>query len=511
MRIKTNELRNTVQSVLASRIDRAESLPVHIDPFPFLKLLILTVPPLLVTAALWSLSAREITPVQGAITVGLLAIPWASLRKWSSDQRSTVPLFALVSLMYWISFGLPLFWEQPHILGSNLTQSILGPDAVTEALLMALLGVIVLWAGMSLGIGRRFALTRQPSLRHDLAGRVYLWALVIGGLVLRINEDAPWWLGPGGRQLIVLLQYTVPLVAFIILFREWLRGRAFRLDRVLLLSFVGIYLVVGAASGWLSEVLQTLVISAFVYISERKRIPLVPVAILVAMVLFLQVGKGDFRAKYWYGENNQASLDERAWFWVNASFDKWGQVLDAGNQDDVTLLVQQTLGRFSLLSQAAQVWQFTPSIVPFQEGQLYSYMLITLVPRFLWPDKPIVNDANRFYQVAYGITREENLDQVSIAVGVLAESYIGFGWYGVIGIMLLLGIFFDFFSESFLRYGTSLLFGAIGLVLAVQFIHIEAQMAQYLGNVVQLVVVTVLVFAPMFDRHTNHFKAFRKS
>jgi hypothetical protein len=55
-------------------------------------------------------------------------------------------------------------------------------------------------------------------------------------------------------------------------------------------------------------------------------------------------------------------------------------------------------------------------------------MFITLIPRFIWPDKPSVNDANQYYQVAYGLTTEENLDGVSIAVGVMTEGFINFGW-----------------------------------------------------------------------------------
>ena len=76
-------------------------------------------------------------------------------------------------------------------------------------------------------------------------------------------------------------------------------------------------------------------------------------------------------------------------------------------------------------------------------------MVVTWIPRFLWPDKPSVNEANQFYQVAYGLTAEEELAGVSIAVGYLAESFINFGWFGVVGVMFTIGVFFDFYQKTF--------------------------------------------------------------
>src|SRR2546430_11574602 len=48
-------------------------------------------------------------------------------------------------------------------------------------------------------------------------------------------------------------------------------------------------------------------------------------------------------------------------------------------------------------------------------------------------DKPSANDANRFYQMSYGITAEEDLEHSSFGAGLLVESYINFSWFGVVG------------------------------------------------------------------------------
>ena len=42
----------------------------------------------------------------------------------------------------------------------------------------------------------------------------------------------------------------------------------------------------------------------------------------------------------------------------------------------------------------------------------------------LWPDKPSVNEANRFYQVAYGVARKTISTWLRSGIGVLTEAYI---------------------------------------------------------------------------------------
>jgi hypothetical protein len=124
-------------------------------------------------------------------------------------------------------------------------------------------------------------------------------------------------------------------------------------------------------------------------------------------------------------------------------------------------------------------------------------MAVTLIPRALWPDKPTVNEANRFYQLTYGLTSERNLDGVSISVGVAAESYIAFGWFGAVGVMMLVGIFLDGLATICLARDSGVLMKGIGLALMPCLVAVESQMAQYLGGLLQQAFVTILVMAPI--------------
>jgi hypothetical protein len=130
-------------------------------------------------------------------------------------------------------------------------------------------------------------------------------------------------------------------------------------------------------------------------------------------------------------------------------------------------------------------------------------MFVTFVPRFFWPEKPSVNDSNRWYQVAYGLTRQNELNGVSIAVGYLPESYINFGWLGSFMVMFCLGILLGVFEKIFLRSKSGLLLSSVGLTLLPQLLLVEAQLAQYVAGLGQQIAVALITLAPMIDRHRS--------
>src|SRR5258708_5377507 len=148
------------------------------------------------------------------------------------------------------------------------------------------------------------------------------------------------------------------------------------------------------------------------------------------------------------------------------------------------------------MTQTGNVLEFTPDLVAYQGAHMYSYMLITWIPRAFWPAKPTANESNQFYQVAYGLTAPENLGSVSIAVGSLTEGYIAFGWPGVIGVMFLLGILLGAVQRGLLGPRSSPLLAAFGVVLILQLVVIEGQIAQYIGGLAQHLAMGVGVFLP---------------
>jgi hypothetical protein len=210
---------------------------------------------------------------------------------------------------------------------------------------------------------------------------------------------------------------------------------------------------------------------------------------MVFLVLFLQPSKTAVRKQMPHMDTRP---EQTLTTWVKAAASGWAGVFSG----DVSLESQltATVSRSSLLNMAGVIVDKTPSIVPYQHGASYPLLLKNLIPRVLWPDKPTVNAANQFFQVEYGLTDESHLSDVSIACGFEAEGYMNFGWAGVIGIGLFVGIIFAYYEYAFFSVDTTLAATAVGLALLPGFLTIESQLVQYLGGMVQILVAAMIVF-----------------
>jgi hypothetical protein len=404
----------------------------------------------------------------------------------------------MVGFVYWWWFAIGMFWlERTYSFGRRLIDT----ENVDGAMCLALVGVVCI------GVGMRVRVTPLPPSRHlELDDKQTSWHYVrfvlVATTLVSLVPGANSLLGPAGRQIMEILISTVPAVALLLLLRKCLTDKGSMLDRTLLWVYFPVRIVFGLASGWLGSVVGVGLICGVMYFLVRRKIPLTMVAVSVVAVLFLQVGKKEFRNSYWE-HGDAAGVLERATSWLNASASKWSEALNSTGSDSTGQLSSESLERTSLLPQVSHVLAVTPSQIPFQDGRTYSYMATALIPRFVWPDKPSVNDANRYYQLAFGLSTARNVNGVNIGAGCLAESYINFGWPGVICIMFAIGIILGIYERSFLAQDSSTLFLAIGVALLPGILGIEAQMSAYLGGVIQTVLLTILVFLPVLRRRSG--------
>jgi len=368
-------------------------------------------------------------------------------------------------------------------------------------MLLVLLGVISLGIGMKVGVSRSWLLKVPTGMLLGGKSWGYIHFFLIAGIAANSFPGLQYILGEEGRQIILVVQKDLPLIAYGFLFRKYVRGQSTGVDKLLILIFILSGFISGVSSGWLGAFVMIIVLSGIILTAEKRKIPYALIAFSIIYILFFQVGKSSVREKYWYQQDEGTQI-ERIEFWLDASWQRWKNALAAdgdgkSENDSAKNLIAQSLDRGSLLNQTGNVIQMTPEEVPYQYGRLYSYLLVSLIPRFVWPDKPSVNEANRFYQVAYGLTEENNLESVSIAVGTLAESYINFGWFGPLTVMFGLGILLGFIQKIFLDKSSGEIFNVIGVVLIPYLIVIESQMAQYLGGLIQKIVMILILLAPI--------------
>jgi hypothetical protein len=431
------------------------------------------------------------------LALTLTAVPWVAYLNWKRNREEKLPIFALISFVYWIYYALPLFWGARTVASAETVFDVLiSPDSISWSLVLAVTSVSVVWLGMRMRLGRRLVPARLPDLKNGPRSLHYLRLLLVGTTLLSAWESFPFLAGPGVRQPLTILVSIVPLAAFGILFSRVLAGEARQLDRIFILGFLLLRFVIGISSGWLGSFASIIVVCAAIYVVQRRRIPRFAFIVAIAFTLFFQVGKQEFRKVYW-SNNTEASKADRVKFWTEASLAKWQDAFSDPTGAAFAEAVDTSLSRVSLLTQTANVVNLTPSTIPYQGGRLYSYLVVTWIPRAVWPDKPSINDANQFYQLAYGVSTHEGLEAVSIGVGVMTEAYISFGWAGVLVIMFLMGVFYDVYRNLFFVQSSGLLMTGLGIALLPQIINGEAQIAVYLAGLVQQVLLTLIIFSPV--------------
>lgn len=454
----------------------------------------IALPPVLLIVALWAFSPQPVGLVAMACSLLMVLLAWSTYCVWQEGDQRRFPLFSVICVMYVIAYVLPLYLGE-HLGQTSFGPRVLSPDAIDNTMLLALLGVSALAAGMAVPLPDRYATEWMLNFTEKPLAWTYVYfvcaATSLLTALLGINA-----LGGGGRQALVDLEGVVSMVAFLLLFRRYLRGQSEHLEQALIVGFVILRLGAGVASGWLGSAIWFVLVLGVAHFDVRRRTPKAVIAGLVIVILFLQPGKPEFRKRYWHGIGNTVgTASERTTFWLTASLRAWSEALERPEKRGK--LFDATVTRASLLEPTAMVVQMTPTQVPYQNGRLYKYLAVTLIPRAIWPDKPSFSESNQFYQVAYHITDRRDLGKVSMSVGTLAESYINFGWFGPPFVMFLLGLLLNLIRRYFLDSQQGEFLRSLGIALLPTLMIVESQAAQYLSGIIQAVALTILIFSPV--------------
>ena len=88
-------------------------MPLKLSRKPKIQLISIAVhslPPILISLIFYFLSPNEISRIQLALAFVLLQMPWSAYLNWKERSDEKIPVFALISIMYWVYYALSLFW-----------------------------------------------------------------------------------------------------------------------------------------------------------------------------------------------------------------------------------------------------------------------------------------------------------------------------------------------------------------------------------------------------------------
>jgi predicted small integral membrane protein len=353
---------------------------------------------------------------------------------------------------YAMQFAFPVFTHDDTFALAGSEVNYLTQGQVVAALMMAIVGVVAVQAGYYwfLKSGRRMgAPIAQLHLRKS---RALAYCTAVGffvPLLFTFQGIIPEEFQQPLSSILRLLQNQVLVVIGILGWLYYGRKES-KAYGVWLYGLVLILVLRGVSSGSLEQTLIPIGMLFVVKWLYTRRVPIAPILVTAALIVFLSPVKSDYRRQAWLGEDpdlaEQSSLTKGT-LWMTQAADYWTDTLAGGR--DLSEATSSAAGRTDLIHQVAHIYSMTPSSVPYQYGTTYSYFAVALIPRVLWPDKPVAGNANNFYATTYGVTDEEGLKGTTFGVSLLGESFINFGWFGVIFVMLFQGLVLGLLQFSF--------------------------------------------------------------
>jgi hypothetical protein len=435
--------------------------------------------------------------IQRSLAMGVVGACGYPVFQYLAMPDGRLPVFPFISTYYAVGYGLPLF-VQLEVVSIEAQR----PEELTEALLVALLGVLALQVGFALGRSTSLGLPIRP-LRLPLDRRRVLSYLVpFSAAVVILNwAEGLGYFRPEQRFLAVFgLANQLASVCLVVLaywrFSGRLKGR-WALVFWLLLALGSLE---GLAKGMLSEAALPLLFVFAVYWMTKRRIPWSAAAAVALTFIVLQPVKHAWRGDIWTaGESGSATRRLGLWgtlAWERAQSDSFG-------------LSDYLIGgasRLEYLSVLTRVTSLTPSSVPYQWGKTYGYFKVAAVPRLLWPDKPIAQEANDWFGLTYGYLALSQVGQTMMGMPHLIEAYLNFGLLGVLPIMGAIGCVYALADKAL----NCPLLGEGGMAIAAVLLlspnSIENSTASTFGSLVQsLLALTAILFLFRAPRQLKPF------
>lgn len=350
---------------------------------------------------------------------------------------------------YCTAFGLAtLTWVQPQ----TGTAAEISRSSVLRALWLVAVGM-TLWAlGYFVGPGRsarRFgnrlvaalSFRMAPEVRSPLAP----WVLYLIGISASIASAATTGLfgyvgnvqsavttASGYQQLLSVLSLCAPLAvaaAALQVYRERVPGA-----RVTLVVLFLAEIAFGAVAGGKQSFIVTILAVAIPFSAARRRVhkgllAFTVLAFLLIIIPFNQAYRSAARSASGTLTATQA---------LDAAPGILGQTIRTGNVTGVlSSSASFLLTRIREIDSPAIIMQRTPGEIGFlSPAQLVEAPVVTLVPRAVWPGKPILDTGYEFSQTYYDLPATV---YTSSAITPVGDLYRHGGWIPVIVGMFLLG------------------------------------------------------------------------
>jgi hypothetical protein len=421
------------------------------------------------------------------ITIGALLPTYL----WASGRAKGIPVFPILMLQYVWAYALPIITNQYQVTQYSISDQFFA--SLTVALFLFL----------STFIWFQYAKKplKQPSFYRGFptgrkSNNVLLTCLAVS-VFFNVAITGNWLNTETGVFSIIRISIIAltALAAFILSYELG----AYRLTKIQAQAFViliVLFVLTSIVSLLLVSSASVFFVSTFGFIISRKKIPLLPIVIMLTLFTFLHAGKGEMRSKYWF-ELSYPSIQ----LWQYPAFlQEWGNYSSkhffaseaeaASENKEESFFERSSMIQMLLLVQAE-----TPSQVSYLNGETYALIPQLLVPRILNSQKIGVHEGTNMLSIHYGLQRAEEITN-TIAWGLLAESYANFGIFGCGGLAVVIGMMYGSVARWTINAPILSVQAFISIVMLSVGIQTEASAGVFVATLFQSVI--ILYFISIF-------------
>lgn len=431
------------------------------------------------------------------IGVLIVAIGLFPITSWYTRGNPGLPMFELICLAYVVQFGMPLYLQlnQAEVRGGRIV--LLAWDQTFRTAWLTALGlsslIILYYIALSNKLAQKVARFDLPiSLRNRTIYCFIILAVGLSWILLRVLDLVPSLDSRLGA--FIILASSQSYIAIVLLANEvyQAKDRSVKIKLILYCS-VGVFVLLGLATGGLENAFVPITIWLVVRWHATRKIPwrLVMLGGLL-FVLILQPVKSAYRSQAWL-VSTAPGLAERMNIWLKLSQDRVADLARGDFSAEGENIFREPMKRLDLLHQFVLVQELTPSTVPYYQGETYSYLAYAWIPRMLWSEKPIAQQANITFALDYGLLYDEQIDKTMTGISHLAEAYANFGVWGIVIVMGIQGIILALINIVLNGAGSE---GgrAIYISIMVFFLNgIGSATAGVFGGIIQNILVSALV------------------
>jgi len=441
---------------------------------------------ILIATPLWFISTHNwVIDNQTLWGIGIMLVASYPALRWAKKCLQWFPTFEVFMLTAIPQYALPLLAHQRQLR--------FYPDSLINKS-CALLFFYIILAILGFSIMRKVSppsevLTR-PLIPEKLQRFTQL-GLFASNLILYI------YLFEGiipseYRKILWATIHGVGTLSIFMISRMWGSGGLSQLQKVLFILNLFSNIALYFTTIYLGTGFSMAIIAIIAYSTTRRQLPWLSIIALFSVISILQLGKGDMRVQYWNSDSVSLIRKKHDITTLPLFFGEWiGYSLGKSRESKYSNSeTHSTLERASILHIFCLAVDKVPRETHYLNGESYLSIPILLVPRVLWPEKPMVMSSNDQLMITLGLVNPDNID-VNIAIGMPAEAYMNFGILGLGILALVFGLGFKYLSLLSKNTSQFSALGILAILATASSLQAEQNAAVWLSSLFQSAIVCI--------------------